>query len=118
MLHDDVAGYFGFSVQQTCRHQLRRVCENGDDRGWRSSDAWWMCSNQGSRTDRCGAKNAVKAALWRGQRKSAASRKRSWETPISKILKGLVFVVATIGASKSQICDLWKNVAVSRYHKH
>jgi hypothetical protein len=25
--------YFGFSVQQTCSHQLRRMCEDGDGQG-------------------------------------------------------------------------------------
>src|SRR6202048_3792895 len=33
MLHYDVASYFGFSVQQTCSHQLRRMCEDGDGQG-------------------------------------------------------------------------------------
>jgi hypothetical protein len=33
MLHHDVAGYFAFSVQQTCSHQLRRMREDGDGQG-------------------------------------------------------------------------------------
>jgi len=47
MLHDDVAGYFGFSVQQTVATSYVECVRMVTDRGWRSSDAWWMCSNQG-----------------------------------------------------------------------
>ena len=47
MLHYDVASYFAFSVQQTCSHQLRRRCEDGDGQGLATLRRLVGGSNQG-----------------------------------------------------------------------